>query len=99
MDKTALTLLEEVAETLTDFVIDETIPQEHRDRVAPSVGAIDEFLADSLLESEDTDYDEDEYDEDDDTYADDEDLEGAAFDNSLGDDPESEDSEDETQAA
>jgi hypothetical protein len=94
VDKTALTLLEEVAETLTDFVIDETIPQEHRDRVAPSVGAIDEFLADSLLESEDTDYDEDEYDEDeydedDDTYADDEDLDLL---------PDSEDSEDEYEA-
>ena len=82
MEKTALELLEDVSETLTDFVIDETVPQEIRDRIAPTAGSIDEFLADSLIdgEAEDGYYneDEDEYDEeeleDDDTYEDDEDL-------------------------
>ncbi len=85
MEKTALDLLEEVAETLTDFVVDESVPQEIRDRLVPTTGAIDEFLADALLEEEDAYYEEDEYDEegegedadeedDDEDYEDDEEL-------------------------
>jgi len=82
VEKTALELLEDVSETLTDFVIDETVPQEHRDRVAPSVAAIDEFFADSILEADDyyeddEDYDEDEYD-DEDSFEDDESIERKA---------------------
>jgi hypothetical protein len=87
MEKNALELLEEVAEALTDFVVDDSVPQEIRDRLVPTTGAIDEFLADTLLEEEDADYEEDEYDEelgdedsceedydDDEDYEDDEEL-------------------------
>ncbi len=66
-EKTPVEILEEVADALTDFVIDETVPQVFRDRVAPSVAQIDEFLADEMDGT--GYYEEDEYEEEDEVVA------------------------------